>query len=98
MHTDGSLDAEDGVHAAYESAVDTRSEASDDEYAFEFDGIDDARPRARTLRVARQAHRFYEVLVETYDEHGYNRRVARITQRQLERAANALADLIASLR
>jgi hypothetical protein len=38
------------------------------------------------------------VLVETYDEHGYNGRVARITQRQLQRAANALADLIATLR
>jgi hypothetical protein len=98
MHTDGSLDAEDRVHGPYESAVDTRSEATDDEYTFDFDGIDAARPRARTVRVARQAHRFYEVLVETYDEHGYNRRVARITQRQLERAANALADLIASLR
>lgn len=98
MHTDGSLDAEDRVHSAYESAVDSRSESSDDVYGFDFDGIDDARPRARTLRVARQAHRFYEVLVKTYDEHGYNRRVARITQRQLERAANALADLIASLR
>lgn len=98
MHTDGSLDAEDRVHGPYESAVDSRSEVGDDVYAFEFDGIDPARPRARALRVARQAHRFYEVLVETYDEHGYNRRVARITQRQLQRSANALADLIASLR
>ena len=98
MHTDGSLDAEDRVHGPYESAVDSRSEASDDEYAFEFDGVDRARSRSRTVRVARQAHRFYDVLVETYDEHGYNQRVARITQRQLERAANALADLIASLR
>jgi hypothetical protein len=98
MHTDGSLEAEDRVHGPYESAVDSRSEADDDVYTFEFDGVDPARPRAKTLRVARNAHRFYEVLVKTYDEHGYNRRVARITQRQLERAANALADLIASLR
>jgi hypothetical protein len=98
MHTDGSLDAEDRVHGPYESAVDSRSEVNDDVYTFQFDGIDDARPRATTLRVARRAHRFYEVLVETYDEHGYNRRVARITQRQLQRAANALADLIATLR
>jgi len=98
MHTDGSLDAEDRVHAAYESAVDERSEARDDEYTFEYDGADEAAPRATTLRVARRAHRFYEVLVTTYDEHGYNDRVARITQRQLERAANALADLIASIR
>ncbi len=98
MHTDGSLDAEDRVHAAYESAVDERSEAGDDEYTFEFDGADGAAPRATTLRVARRAHRFYEVLVTTYGEHGYNDRVARITRRQLERAANALADLIAGIR
>jgi hypothetical protein len=96
MHTDGSLDAEDRVHSAYESAVDSRSEAGDEEYGFDFDGVDEATPRARTLRVARQAHRSYDVLVETYDEHGYDR-VARITQRQLERAANALADLMAAL-
>ena len=98
MHTDGSLDAEDRVHGPYESAVDSRSEVDDDVYAFEFDGIDEARPRARTTRVAHQAHRFYEVLVETYDQRGYNQRVGRITQRQLDRAANALADLTASVR
>src|SRR6266545_5947951 len=97
MHTDGSLEAEDGVHGPYESAVDSRSEVDDDVYTFDFDGVDGATPRARTLRVARQAHRFYDVLIETYDEHGYNDRVARITQRQLDRAANALADLIAAL-
>jgi hypothetical protein len=87
----------DRVHSAYESAVDSRSEVGDDEYGFDFDGVDEASPRARTPRVARQAHRLYDVLVETYDGHGYNDRVARITQRQLERAANALADLIAAL-
>ena len=38
MHTDGSLDAEDRVHGPYESAVDSRSEADDDVYTFEFDG------------------------------------------------------------
>jgi hypothetical protein len=70
-HKDGSLDAEDRVHGPYESAVDSRSEADDDVYSFEFDGIDEAHPRARTIRVARQAHRFYVVLVEAYDEHGY---------------------------
>jgi hypothetical protein len=98
MHTNGSLDAEDRVHAAYESAVDERSEAGDNEYTFEFDGTDEAAPRATTLRVARRAHRVYEVLVTTYDSYGYNDRVARINQRQLERAANALGDLIASIR
>jgi hypothetical protein len=58
MHTDGRLDAEDRVHSAYESAVDSRSEADDEEYGFDFDGVDEATPGARTLRVARQAHQF----------------------------------------
>jgi hypothetical protein len=31
---DGSLDAEDRVDSAYESAVDSRSEAGDDEYGY----------------------------------------------------------------
>ena len=42
--------------------------------------------------MAKQAHRSYERLVKLYDAHGYNRRVARITERQLNRAANAVAD------
>ena len=37
-------------------------------------------------------------LVREYDRHGYNRKVHRITKRQLKRAANAVADLIVSLR
>jgi hypothetical protein len=52
MHTDGSLAAEDRVHGPYESAVDSRTEADDDVYTFEFNSVDPARPRARTLRVA----------------------------------------------
>jgi hypothetical protein len=35
--------------------------------------------------------------VRIYDRHGYNARVGGITQRQLNRAANAVADLIASM-
>jgi hypothetical protein len=36
--------------------------------------------------------------VRTYDRRGYNSKVHRITKRQLKRAANAVADLITSLR
>jgi hypothetical protein len=36
-------------------------------------------------------------LVKTYDARGHNGRVARITERQLNRAANAVADLIAAM-
>ncbi len=44
------------------------------------------------------AHPYYRDLVRTYDDDGYNMAVHRITQRQFNLAANALADLISSLR
>ncbi len=93
MHTDSS-DKEDGVHSSYESAVDRRIA----DYPFRYDGRDAAKPGARTRRVARRAHPFYWDLINAYDAHGYNAKVHRITKRQLKRAANALADLITSLR
>lgn len=93
MHTDSS-DKEEGVHSSYEQAVDRRI----DGYSFTYDGRDPAKPAPRTRRVARVAHRKYGDLVNAYDAHGYNAKVHRITKRQLKRAANALADLITSLR
>jgi hypothetical protein len=42
-------------------------------------------------------HRYYRTLVLTYDAHGYNARVSRITKRELNRAANAVADLISAM-
>ena len=96
MHTDSS-DREEGVHSSYEIAVDGRSEIGDGLYAFGFDVPNRARPYARTVSVARQAHLAYRDLVRIYDSRGYNRRVHRITKRQLNRAANALADLLAAL-
>ena len=92
MHTDSST-REDGVHGSYESAVDGRIS----DYNFTYDGADPARPGARTRLVARRAHRYYWDLVRVYDDGGYNERVHRITKRQLNRAANAMADLLASL-
>lgn len=76
----------------YESAVDRR------DYTFNYDGTDDVNPRARTLRVARTAHNYYFDLIRAYDNHSYNDKVHRITKRQLNRAANAVADLIWSVR
>jgi hypothetical protein len=87
MHTDSS-DKEDDVHGSYERAVDKRVAR----YRFRYDGRDEARPTRRTRRVARRAHRSYWVLVRAYDNHGYNAKVHRITERQLRRAANAMAD------
>jgi hypothetical protein len=85
------------VHGPYESAVDSRSERSDTVYRFSYDGRDRASAYARTVRVAKLAHRFYRTLVRTYDHHGYNARVNRITKRELNRAANAIADLIVAM-
>jgi hypothetical protein len=92
MHTD-STRREDRVHGPYESAVDSRIP-----YPFRYDGRDRARPVARIRRVAGAAHDFYSELVRVYDRHSYNAKVNRITKRQLKRAANAMADLITSLR
>ena len=92
MHTD-SRDREDSIHSPYESAVDSRLET----YAFRYEGASSARPFARTLTVARRAHRFYFDLIRAYDRNGYNDKVDAITRRQLNRGANAMADLITSL-
>ena len=93
MHTDSS-DREDRIHSLYEQAVDRLLP----DYSFRYDGHTKARPASRTRKVAQQAHESYTELVRTYDRDGYNRQVHRITKRQLKRAANALADLIASFR
>ncbi len=85
MHTDG-RPAEDDVHGPYESAVDSRSEPSDDVYEFRFDGVDRTEPYRRTVRIAERAHRSYDDLVRIFGGHGYNGRVGRITKRQLNRA------------
>ena len=89
MHTDSS-DKEEGVHSSYEQAADRRLER----YRFSYDGSDAANAGPRTRALARRAHKSYWSLVDTYDAKGYNRKVHRITKRQLKRAANALADLL----
>lgn len=92
MHTD-QTDKEEAIHSPYEGDVDERIA----DYPFRYDGQHAARPAGRTRSVARQAHHYYSELVNAYDAHGYNTRVHRITTRQLNRAANALADLLSSL-
>jgi hypothetical protein len=89
MHTDSS-DKEDDIHSSYEQAVDRRLHR----YRFRYDSADPAKAGPRTRAVARRAHKSYWALVNAYDAHGYNREVHRITKRQLNRAANALADLL----
>jgi hypothetical protein len=92
LHTD-QRDREQSMHSSYEHAVDTRTKRIFTEY----DGEDPAHPYDTTLDLARQAHGYYFELMDAYLDHGYNRKVARITKRQLNRAVNALADLISSL-
>ena len=92
MHTDSS-EREDGVHSSYESTVDRRIF----DFRFNYNGQDPAKPGPKTRAVARNSHRHYWDLVRAYDNNGYNSTVQRITKRQLNRAANALSDLITSL-
>ena len=93
MHTDSS-EREDGVHGSYESSVDSRIS----DYTFTYDGRHPATAGPKTRAVAGRAHRYYWDLVRVYDNSGFNDKVQRITRRQLNRAANALADLITSSR
>lgn len=91
-HTDSSK-KEESMHSAHESAVDRRI----DDFSFTYDGADAAKPGLTVRRLARQAHKKYWKLVNAYRAHGYNGTVNRITKRQLNRATNALADLITRL-
>ena len=96
MHTD-QTEAEDSVHSSYESAVDSRCGPSSCRYRARNDGHDGGTPYNRTRALARQAHRSYSDLVRRYRRGGYTSRVDAITKRQLNRAANVLADLIRSM-
>jgi hypothetical protein len=99
MHTAESK-KENDQHLRYEGKVDARCEGSPSDciYRFRYDGADRARPFKRTLREVRQARPFYSNLISEVAEHGYNAEIHRITRRQLNRAANAIADLIFSMR
>lgn len=44
------------------------------------------------------SHRYYTRLVRSYDRNGYSRWVHRVTKRQLNRAANAVADVAAAIK
>ncbi len=96
MHTD-QTDAEDSVHSSYESAVDSRCMASTCRCRARNDGSDGGGPYNRTRALARQAHDDYRALVRSYRRGGYTSRVDVITRRQLNRAANVMADLIRSM-
>jgi hypothetical protein len=99
MHT-AETKKEQSQHLKYEGKVDARCEGSPSDciYRFRYNGPSRARPRTRTLREARRAKPYYSELIDEVAEHGYNDEIHRITKRQLNRAANAIADLIFSMR
>lgn len=65
--------------------------------SFSAERIAQSKPYNRTVKLARNAHRFYAELVRRDHNAGYTNRVDAITRRQLNKAANALADLIRAL-
>jgi hypothetical protein len=99
MHT-AETKKERDQHLRYEGKVDARCEGSPSNciYRFRYDGPDPARPRRRTLREVRRAKPYYSDLIQEVAQDGYNDEIHRITVRQLNRAANAIADLIISMR
>ena len=98
-HTDGS-DAEDGMHSAYERAVQTRTDAKGEHRTWiTFDGIQvRSSARSATVAAARWSHQYYGSLVRGYTADGYSSAVDTTTKRCLNRAVNDLADLIVSAR
>jgi hypothetical protein len=95
-HTDQDED-EGAVHSGYEKAVDARCTAGSHWYRARSDGMDRVGPSRRTRALARQSHESYRSLLRAYVRGGYTAKVDRITRRQLNRAANAVADLIRAL-
>jgi hypothetical protein len=97
MHTD-QMWKEESIHSAYESKVDSRSRRTSNVFRFRFDGRDDPSPYRKAIKVARRAHMKYDALVTSFYRSGYSKRVDLITKTQLNRAANALADVAAGIR
>jgi hypothetical protein len=50
------------------------------------------------VAVAAKAHRYYRPLVRAYTINDYTSKVDRITRRQLNRAAQAVANLVVAIR
>jgi hypothetical protein len=97
MHTD-QMWKEDSIHSKYETDVDQNSRRTSNVYRFSFDGLDDPSPYRKGVRVARRAHRKYDRLVDAYYRNGYNNKVHLVTKTQLNRGANAVADVAAGIK
>jgi hypothetical protein len=98
-HTDSS-NAEHGMHALFESAVDNRTNDRGEHRSWiSFDGIQvRSSAKSATISAARWSHEYYSPLVKGYNANGHSTTVTSITRRCLDRAVNDLADLIVSAR
>lgn len=99
MHTDASSAETDARHTLYELGVDSRTRSATTNQAWVVpDGLAYiADPRTTTVAAAEAAHVDYTTLVNTYARYGFNTTVLNITKARLNRAANDLADIIATL-
>jgi len=97
LHTD-QVPQEKSVHSSYELAAQTYTDAPGENAAWVVpDGIQlVSDPAEETRLAAANAHRSYQGLVGNYSQGGMNPAVVAITSASLNRAANDLADLIAS--
>jgi hypothetical protein len=96
MHTD-QTSREDGIHSSYEGAVDNRSGKRTGPIA-SFTTAATRASRSKAKHVAAASHRLYKSLVRGYDRNGYSPKVHRITLRQLNRSANAVADVAVAIK
>ena len=100
MHTDQTA-LEDTVHSSYEDVVDnlTTSASSLQSWAH-FDGYQPpGNVTGFAVTLASASHKDYSALVRDYAAHGWDDATVRaITRRSLDRAANAMADLLIALR
>lgn len=99
LHTDN-LPAEKRMFKGYESAVETLTDEPDEaSFTVSFDGKDYIKNVRRFSRKsAILAHADYKALVAEYNLAGFDATVTAITQRNLNRAVNRLADLIYSVK
>lgn len=97
MHTDQTR-VEDRIHSSYEEAVDDRTRKRGGAYKFHYDGRHSGKPGRKAKHVARASHRLYKRLVRAYNRNGYGPYVHRLTRRQLDRGANAVADVAGAIK
>lgn len=97
LHTDQSAE-EERMHGRYETASQRHVDQPDENAGWVVpDGIARRRDAAQETRdAAATAHAAYARLVARYPAHGMDAEVTEITRVSLDRAANGLADLMAS--